>query len=97
MSFATYIIMYYKKSDKLICELHWQSYLLQAQKTFLFITFAMQDLFSPFLIISVAQLQLNFYMLLTATAVVLNVYCTKMYFILEPSSWTQTMGETSEV
>lgn len=106
MSFATYIIMYYekvmsryvRKSDELICDLDWQSYLLQAQNIFfLFITFDMQDLFSPFLITSGAQLELNYNMLLIATAVVLHVYFTKTCFTLQLSSWTWTMGQTSGV
>lgn len=101
MSFATYIIMYYekvmsryaRKSDELICELDWRSYSLQAQNIFfLFITFDMQDLSSPFLITSVAQLELNYSISLMATAVVLHVYFTKKHFTLELSSWTWTNG-----
>lgn len=48
----------------------------------LFITFDMQDLFSPLLITNVAQLELSYNMLLMATAIVLH-YFTKTCFILE--------------
>lgn len=89
---------YVKKSDELVCELHWQSYSLQAQNIFfLFITLDMQDLFSSFLITSIAQLEWNCNMLLMATAVVLRVYYAKTCFTLELSGWTWTMGQTSEV
>lgn len=74
------------------------SYSLQAQSIFfLFITFDTQDLFCPFLITGVAQLELNYSMLLMATAVVFHVYFTKTCFTLELSSWTWTMGQASEV
>lgn len=54
-------------------------------------------LFSPFLIRSVAQLELNYNKLLMAKAVVLHIYFNKTHSTFELPSWTWTMGPTSEV